>query len=356
MRSAAGPCGPGGQRLVLDEAGGLARQVGALVVEAVLAGHRRAGEPGQQRRLGAGAELVRRRRRRVALEQPGARLAVAHPLVEERVGAPVAVLLRLRDARLHEREQAVGAVGIETGAGGPALPLLVGLVLVVAREAAQQQLGEDQARRRRSLDPVGAVLGAADALDRVVRIVAAAGIASADHHPDEQRLAEHAEQRLALLHLGVVVEHHVADLVPQQAGQHVVVEAQLEHAAGDEDVTAGQGEGVRLRHVDGVEAEREVDEARLLGQPVADAVDPRQLHRVVVGAVLVDGAPRHLQALLEQLRVLDHRHRGGGDGLGGGGPEDHDEGGEEGEADGAAHHGRLPAGMAGCGRLAERPL
>ena len=47
-----------------------------------------------------------------------------------------------------------------------------------------------------------------------------------------------------------VLERHVGDLVAEDGGQHVVVQPEVEDAAGDEDLAARQGEGVGHRHVE----------------------------------------------------------------------------------------------------------
>ncbi len=97
--------------------------------------------------------------------------------------------------------------------------------------------------------------------------------------------------------------HDVGDLVPEKAGQHVVVEVELEHPPGEEDLSAGEGEGVRLRHVDEVEGEGKLLESRLAGDVVADVVDPEELLGVVVVAVLRQRLLGGAQALGEQIRI-----------------------------------------------------
>ncbi len=282
---------PDPQRLAAQQL----RQLGLVRLVAV-------GEP-HQPRLG-GLAVGRRRLGRLHLEQRLADPRRPHPLLEERMGAPVAVLARLRHVGAHGVHQPAGAVGVEAGGGGQPLALLVGLVLELAAVAAQQQLADHHPRRRRAHHPVAARVAVA------VRVVApghAAGIAvrGGDHHPRHQRLRQGVEQGRPALHLHAVLLDHVGDLVAQQAGQHVVVGLEIEHAAGEEDVAAGQREGVGHRDVDQEEAERKVPVARFLRHPVADLGDAAQLGRVVVGAVDLGRLGGRLEALGEEVRVRD---------------------------------------------------
>src|SRR6185295_1191665 len=98
---------------------------------------------------------------------------------------------------------------------------------------------------------------------------------------------------------------HVADLVAEDVGQHVVIEPEVEHAGGDEDLAARQREGVGHRHLDDAEGEGELLVLGMLRQLVADAVDARELLRVVRRAVLGDGLGGGLEALVEEVGIGD---------------------------------------------------
>ncbi len=197
------------------------------------------------------------------------------------------------------------AVGREARSRGPALTLHVGLVLVVPAVAAQQQLREDDARRVAAVDevalrPVAGVVvtvGVGDVQNGVAVLVRRHG------DPHQHRLRQNVEQHRLALEAHAVLAHHVADLVAEERRQGVVGEPQLEHAAGDEDVPAGQGEGVRLRHVRQEERDRIVVVVRLFGDPVADFGHPGEGLRIVPGAVDAGGLRGGLQALAEELLV-----------------------------------------------------
>ncbi len=96
---------------------------------------------------------------------------------------------------------------------------------------------------------------------------------------------------------------HVGDLVTEEAGQHIVGEVEVEHAAGDEDVAAGQGEGIGHRHLDQVEAEGRVGVLGDGGDPVADVEHPALVGRPVEEAVEVARAMGGLGALAVELGV-----------------------------------------------------
>ena len=239
-------------------------------------------------------------------------------LLAEGVGLQVAVLAQLRRLAVHHLPQLLRPVRVVAGEGRQALPLLVRLVLVLTAVTAQQELAHHQARRRRPLDAVGAVIRPDPRVVRDVGVRRARPVLLLEDHAGHQEVAQHVDQRRLALHPLEVLEGDVADLVAEHGGQHVVVEAEVEQAAGDEDLAPRQGEGVRHRHVDQGEGERELLVVRLLRELVADAVDARQLGGVVVEAVLDDDLLRRLQALGEELGVGDRlrrrlAHRQGGE-------------------------------------------
>ncbi len=252
---------------------------------------------------------------RLRLELLGAGGGGAQAHLGEGMGAPVPVIFRLRDLVGHGLPQLVGAIGVEAGGGGQALAVLVGLVFELARIFAQQQLGEHHAGGEGALHQgaLAAFFGPGVGVVELLRLVF-----GADHHAQEGGLAEHVEQGGAPLDALAVALDHVGELVADQAGEHVVGEAEVEHAAGDENMAAGQGEGVRHRHVDQVEAEGKVAEFGHRGDPVADVEHPPQLRRTVEPAVEIDRAVGGFGALAVDLGVLDLERRlgGGEDGRG----------------------------------------
>ena len=102
------------------------------------------------------------------------------------------------------------------------------------------------------------------------------------------------------------------DLVAEQGGELVVVEPQLDHAAGEEDLAAGQRERVGLAHLDEEERERKILVPGRRCHAVADVGDAAQGGGVVPGAVLVDRLLRGGDALGEELGVGDLLRRAGG--------------------------------------------
>jgi hypothetical protein len=161
---------------------------------------------------------------------------------------------------------------------GQALALLVRLVLLIAAVAAQEQLADHQACRGRALHHVAPVVVAhARIIGSLGSGAAVAAVGLADQHAGHQEVAEHAHQGGLALHVQVVLLDDVADLVAHHVGEHVVVQPQVQHAGGDEDLAGGQGEGVRDGHLDDAEDEGELLEFRLLGQLIADTVDPGEL-------------------------------------------------------------------------------
>ena len=136
----------------------------------------------------------------VSSRLPG--LGRQHPLVEERMGAPVAVLARtVGQARAEERHELHRAVGRVAGGRGPTLAFHVRLVFVVAAVAAQQQLRQDDARRVAAVDEIP--------LRPVAGVVVAVGVGNVQHRvavlvrrhgdPHQHRLRQDIQQhRLAL--------------------------------------------------------------------------------------------------------------------------------------------------------------
>jgi hypothetical protein len=88
-----------------------------------------------------------------------------------------------------------------------------------------------------------------------------------------------------------VLRGHVPDLVADDAGQLVLVVGQREEPARDVDVAAGQREGVRLLHVDDLEAVRQITPGRDGGEPLAHRANVGHQGRIVVQAHLGGDLP-----------------------------------------------------------------
>ena len=157
--------------------------------------------------------------------------------------APVAVCKRAPAAELVE--EARRRIGVVTGPGDGADADLVGLELLLAREAGDRQLGAGVV----FLALVGTI---------------------------EQLRRDLAEQQAAARQFGAlrgVVGGDVADLVRHDGGDLGAVAGEAEQAAGDEDVAGGQREGVddggiEQRHAIGLA--RRIARGGELGQEVVE--------------------------------------------------------------------------------------
>ena len=218
----------------------------------------------------------------------------------------------MRDAFAHPGHQQAESVRVVAGGRGQALSFLVALVLVLSRVAAHDQLGDRHAANQRGLGRrLGRALVAGVAVGADVTVVAVGG--ARRQQSDAEKGTQEVQPRRALLLLQEMLGGDVRDLVPEQVGEHVVGQPQVEHAPGHEDLARRQGEGVGDGSVDDGEGKRVAVEVRVVRHLVADPVDPFLHFRIVQQPVLLHRLGRGRDALLEQggVRDLDRRGRAG---------------------------------------------
>ena len=222
------------------------------------------------------------------------------------------------------------AARIDAGDDGVLHGLIVGLRLVLAAEAGDECIG-------------------AGADDRL----AEAAVADLRQGAHQHQAAVHLVRLLHLLHR--VAQGHVADLVPEHAGDLVHRHRALDQAAIDVDPAAGHGKGIHFLAVHDRKVPRQPARVGTLGQRLAERIevlvdlrvaDDRQL-RVDLRRVRLP----HRDFLLRRDRARRRDDRGGKDAHGtGGAPEGAGDG-----ATGAGHDrslgdreapGRFPALLA----------
>ena len=98
---------------------------------------------------------------------------------------------------------------------------------------------------------------------------------------------------------------------PSRPASSSSLQPEVEHAAGDHDLAAGQREGVGLRDVDQIEVDRRLSDARRLNDPIAEVRDPSQIGGTLQGSVLNQRLAGRVETLLEELGVGDLDCRNG---------------------------------------------
>ena len=146
-------------------------------------------------------------------QQVGPDIGRPDAAVEERMSAPVAVLLRFGKSSTHELHQLAVTGRIVAGAGCVALAVVVRFVLEFATVAAEKKLAQNESGSGCAHDSI------ARRSRRVVppswRYVPVTVVVRGEDHAGQHRLAQDIEKRCPALHAHAVVHDDVTDLVTQ---------------------------------------------------------------------------------------------------------------------------------------------